>query len=535
MVRRNFNRFPAVVIVLLSLLSWLAGQAPAVAARPNIVVIYADDLGYGDVQCYNPDRGRIPTPQIDRLAAQGMRFTDAHASSGVCSPSRYTLLTGRYHWRTRLQAGIVGFLGKPLIPAGRLTIGGLAKQQGYRTACIGKWHLGWDWPVSTDERKALQQLAAGPPARQKSKQRLAPDSVTTDQRAMWRAIFSRPIAGGPTAVGFDSYFGTDVPNWPPYCFIRNEQTVGIPTTLLPTSDFQKNRASRQGPALENWSLEAVLPQLRDEAVSFIAESAKHREPFLLYLPLTSPHTPLAVNEAWRGKSGLENACADLIMETDAVVGDVLAALDNSGVTEETLVVFTSDNGFAPYVGVNELEARGHFPSGPLRGYKSDVWEGGHRVVFIVRHPGSVEAGSRCDQLVHQADLLATIAELLGASLPADAGEDSFSLMPLLRGGGQPVRQHAVSCGMRGLPAIRDGRWKLILGRGSGGWSKGGDAADVQLYDLAADLGERNNLAADQPERVAAMLKAYEKLVAEGRSTPGPRQENDVKVRPHPQP
>jgi len=153
----------------------------------------------------------------------------------------------------------------------------------------------------------------------------------------------------------------------------------------------------------------------------------------------------------------------------------------------------------------------------------------------VRHPGSVEAGSRCDQLVHQADLLATIAELLGASLPADAGEDSLSLMPLLRGGGQPVRQHAVSCGVRGLPAIRDGRWKLILGRGSGGWSKGGDAADVQLYDLAADLGERNNLAADQPERVAAMLKAYEKLVAEGRSTPGPRQENDVKVRPHPQP
>ena len=520
------------VVLAGTVMGWLAGQ-PALSAAPNIVVIYADDLGYGDVQCYNPERGKIPTPQLDRLASQGMRFTDAHSSSGVCSPSRYTLLTGRYHWRTRLQAGIVGLWDKPLIPAERLTIGGLAQQQGYRTACIGKWHLGWDWPVSADQRKSLATLAAGAPARGKSKQRHGPETVTNEQRALWQQIFSQPIAGGPTTVGFDRYFGTDVPNWPPYCFIENDRTVGIPTTLLPNSEFQGNRASRQGPALKDWSLEAVLPRLRDEAVAFIEQSSKQPEPFLLYLPLTSPHTPLAVNEPWRGKSGLENACADLIMETDAVVGDVLAAVDRAGITDETLVVFTSDNGFAPYVGVKELEARGHFPSGPLRGYKSDTWEGGHRVAFMVRYPGTVAAGSHCDQLVHQADLLATLADVLRVSLPVDAGEDSVSLMPLLRGGDQPVRQHAVSCSVRGLPAIRDGRWKLILGPGSGGWSKGGDAAKLQLYDLEVDLGERHNVAADEPERVAEMLAAYQAIVRNGRSTPGPRQQNDVTVSRYP--
>ncbi len=529
MPQRFFGQRLVVVIAMAIMMGWATGEA-TLAVPPNIVVIYADDLGYGDVQCNNPQRGKIPTPQIDRLASQGMRFTDAHSSSGVCSPSRYTLLTGRYHWRTRLQSGIVGLWDKPLIPTDRLTIGSLAKQQGYRTACIGKWHLGWDWPVSATERQALVALT-----HRKDGGRLTPKSVTDEQRELWQQIFSRPIGGGPTAVGFDRYFGTDVPNWPPFCFIDNNRTIGIPTTLLSLTDFRDHRASNQGPAVADWSLEAVLPRLRDEAVAFIEQSAKQPDPFLLYLPLTSPHTPLAVNEPWRGKSGLENACADLIMETDAVVGEVLAAIDRAGVTDETLVVFTSDNGFAPYVGVKELEARGHFPSGPLRGYKSDAWEGGHRVAFIVRYPGVVAPASQSDQLVHQADLLATFAEVLAADLPADAGEDSVSLLPLFRGDDQPVRQHAISCGMRGLPAIRDGQWKLVLGAGSGGWSKGDDAADLQLYDLAADLGEVTNLAAAQPDRVQAMVAAYQKIAAEGRSTLGPRQQNDAAVRPYPRP
>ena len=493
----------------------LACLVPAAVAcpRPNVVVIYADDLGYGDVRAYNPDRGQIPTPQIDRLAAEGMRFSDAHSSSGVCSPSRYTLLTGRYHWRTRLKAGIVGVWERPLIEPDRLTIASLAKRQGYRTAAIGKWHLGWNWPLAEGDRPLLAQGEKGKP-------RPAPGDVTDAQRTAWQRIFSQPIPGGPTACGFDTYFGTDVPNWPPYCFIENDRTVGIPTTLLPPADFRNNRASTQGPALEGWRLEAVLPALRDRAVAFIEAAAQGPAPFLLYMPLTSPHTPLAVNEPWRGKSGLDNACADLIMETDAVVGDVLAAIERAGVAGNTLVVFTSDNGFAPYVGAADLEKRGHFPSGPLRGYKSDVWEGGHRVAFIVRYPGVARPGSACDALVHQADLMATLADVLGAELPANAGEDSVSLLPLMRGDPEPVRRHAVSTSSRGIPAIRDGSWKLILGRGSGGWSKGGeDGPDIQLYDLATDIGEQHNLAAEQPERVAAMKAAYEALVARGRSRP----------------
>ena len=509
------SRLPAIPAACLALVAALACLVPSVRAaeRPNVVIVYADDLGYGDVRCYNPDRGRIPTPHIDRLAAEGMRFTDGHSSSGVCSPSRYTLLTGRYHWRTRLKAGIVGLWERPLIEPDRLTIGSLARQHGYRTAAIGKWHLGWDWPLAEGDKQLLGQAAKGRP-------RPGPEDVTERQRAAWQRIFSQPIAGGPTTRGFDTYFGTDVPNWPPYCFIADDRTVGIPTTLLPPSEFQHHRASTQGPALADWRLEAVLPALRDRAVAFIEEAAKGAPPFLLYLPLTSPHTPLAVNDPWRGKSGLDNACADLVMETDAVVGDVLAALERAGVGENTLVVFTSDNGFAPYVGAAALEARGHFPSGPLRGYKSDAWEGGHRVAFIVRYPGVARPGSICDALVHQADLMATVADLLDAELPADAGEDSVSLLPLLEGGREPVRRHAVSCSIRGVPSIRDGHWKLILGTGSGGWSKGGeDGSDVQLYDLATDVGERRNLATDQPERVAAMKAAYEALVAAGRSRP----------------
>jgi len=519
-------------------LTWLLALAAvlcaptAAAATPNIVVIYADDLGYGDVHCYNPDRGKIPTPHIDRLAAQGMRFTDAHSSSGVCSPSRYTLLTGRYHWRTRLQNGIVGTWDDPLIAPDRVTLGTLARQHGYRTACIGKWHLGWDWSLTPKERQAV---GAAPQAKDSAADAAGP-SVTAEQQAAWQRIFSRPIGGGPTTRGFDVYFGTDVPNWPPYCFIDGDRTVGIPAAFLPASDFKNHRASKQGPAIPGWRLEAVLPSLRDRAVEFIADRGRAKQPFLLYMPLTSPHTPLAVNEPWRGKSGLDNACADLIMETDAVVGDVLTALDAAGVADETLVVFTSDNGFASYVGAKELEARGHHPSGPLRGYKGDVWEGGHRVAFIARWPGVVKPGSICDPLVHQADLMATCAEILGTPLPDDVGEDSFSLVPLLKGSTTPVREHAVSCSMRGVPGVRLGSWKYIAAPGSGGWSEGADATqNAQLYDLAADLGERKNLAGEKPERVAEMQVLLERLITTGRSRPGAPQQNDVEVVRYPRP
>lgn len=491
----------------------------AKSAPPNIVILYADDLGYGDVQCYNPERGLIPTPAIDRLAAAGMMFTDAHSSSGVCSPSRYTLLTGRYHWRTRLQSGIVGLWGDPLISANRLTVGSLAQRAGFQTACIGKWHLGWNWPVAEEDRSVFQRA-------------IAPNGKpTAEDLAVWERVFSKPIAGGPTSRGFDQYFGTDVPNWPPYCFIENDRTAGIPGSLLSPKLLEKNLASKQGPALENWSLEEILPALRDRACRFLREAAARDEPFLLYLPLTSPHTPLAVNPEYRGKSGL-NAYADLVMETDSVVDAVLDTLDSEHLTENTIVIFTSDNGCAHYIDTAGLERLGHFPSGPFRGYKSDAWEGGHRVPLIIRWPQTVKAGTRCDRLVHQADLLATLAEILQQELAADSGEDSFSLLSLLRneGQGNAVRENAVSCSIRGVPALRSGYWKFLPVPGSGGWTKGAGAHPVQLYDLQNDPGERTNLAEQNPEKVAELQKLLESLITAGRSTPGPKQNNDVRVK-----
>ncbi len=465
----------------------LAGRA---AASPNVVVILADDLGYGDVQSYNPTRGKIPTPAIDRLAAQGMRFTDGHSSSGVCSPSRYTLLTGRYHWRTRLQSGIVDTFGPPLIAPDRLTIAGLAKQHGYRTACIGKWHLGWDWARRTEDGGRKTEID-----------------------------YTKPIAGGPITRGFDSYFGTDVPNWPPYCFIENDRTVGLPTESLPAELLKNHLASKPGPMRPGWKLEEILPSLEKRACDFIADAAAKPEPFLLYMPLTAPHTPLSVAPEWRGKSGL-GVYADFVMQTDATVGHVLEALERSGAASNTLVFFTSDNGCAHYIGVPDLEAKGHFPSGPLRGYKTSVWEGGHRVPYVVRWPGVVAAGTVCTQLVHQADVMATLADVLGARLPESAGEDSFSLLPLLKGADQPIRRHAISCGANGTPGLRSEGWKYIPG------------GKPQLYHLAADVAETNNLAAAEPARLAALRELLEKLITDGRSTPGAKQRNDVRVMRH---
>jgi arylsulfatase A len=521
------NSIPLTLTAVLALLCAPLAAAP----KPNILVILADDLGFGDVQCNNPERGKIPTPHIDKLAAQGMRFTDGHSSSGVCSPSRYTLLTGRYHWRTRLQSSIVGVFGEPLIAPDRMTIGTLAKQQGYRTACIGKWHLGMDWPVTKEQRALLSP--SKPPAdeaNKPAKKAAAAGAVATEQQiAAWRDIFSKPIAGGPTTRGFDLYFGTDIPNWPPFCFIENDRTLGIPTEFLPPEYMVKNQASNQGPALKDWKLEGILPALGDRTIQFISESVQKNEPFLVYMPLTSPHTPLAVNPEWKDKSHL-NLFADFVMETDAVVGRVLDALEKSGAAENTIIVFTADNGCAPYIGVEDLEKMGHYPSGPLRGYKADAWEGGHRVPFIVRWPGTVKPGSVCDQLVYQADLMRTFADVFGVKLPDTAGEDSFSLMPLLKGDDKPVRENAVSASIGGTPALRSGTWKYIPAPGSGGWGTGGDQSQpIQLYNLADDLGETKNLAAAMPEKVTEMKALLETLITNGRSTPGAQQKNDVEV------
>ena len=476
---------------------------------PNIVYILADDLGYGDVQCLNPDRGKIPTPNIDRLAAEGMTFTDAHSGSAVCTPTRYGILTGRYAWRSRLQSGVLGPYAPPLIPP---------NASPFRRCCAA---------AVTPPRASASGTWAG----------IGPSE--NGQVAFDRSI-ARTV---PPRVGFDSYFGTDVPNYPPYCFLRDDRSVGIPSVPKP-----KEMYGTDGLMLPGWRLDAILPELVREATGFIERSAAGGKPFFLYLPLTSPHTPLAVAAAWKGKSGL-GLYGDWVMQTDAAVGEVLRALDRQGQRDRTLVIFTSDNGCAPYVGidydveqpkqgrVSELEAKGHYPSGRWRGYKSDIWEGGHRIPFMARWPGVVRPGTRSGQVICLTDLMATCAAIVGASVPAGAGEDSVSILPALEGRSRrPLREATVHHSINGKFAIRQGRWKLALCSGSGGWTEPTDTRAsaqgqpaVQLYDLAADPAERVNLQAKHPGTVKQLTALLKRYVEQGRSTAGPRQPNDVNV------
>jgi arylsulfatase A-like enzyme len=474
--------------------------AEAQRPKPNIVYILADDLGYGDVQCLNPQRGKIKTPHIDKLASQGMTFTDAHSGSSVCTPTRYGLLTGRYAWRTVLQRGVLDGSGDPpLIAAGRLTVPGLLKQHGYVTAGIGKWHLGFgsELPAGTKplDKKAVKRDNGG---------KRAPGGLGLP-------VGSR-IIDGPLTRGFDYFWGCSNARTMSG-LIENDQVI---ETIKPI---------------------AMLPRLSQRAVSYVAEhaaAAKAGKPFFLYVPLTSPHTPILPTAEWQGKSGLGDY-GDFVMQTDAVVGAVLAALEQHGLTENTLVIFTSDNGCSPAAGTSKLEQQGHFASAQFRGYKSDIWDGGHRVPFFVRWPGKVKPASRSTQLICHTDLMATCADILGANLPATAAEDSVSILPALLGtDNTPLREAVVHHSIDGMFAIRAGRWKLELCSGSGGWGKPGDAnaskqglPAIQLYDVSSDVAEASNVQAQNPEVVARLTRLLDKYAADGRSTPGPKQANDV--------
>ncbi len=440
------------------------------AAQPNLVYIIADDLGYGDVSCLNPERGRISTPNIDRLAREGMIFTDAHSGSSVCTPTRYGVMTGRYAWRTRLQAGVLDGNLEPLIAADRLTVPALLRQQGYHTACIGKWHLGFT--VKNGGEGKVPAVGA----------------VTGD---------------GPLTRGFDRFLGFQHAR-SMRAFYRDDEVAGEVKEIN------------------------MLPALARAASDYVRERAQAGGPFFLYYALSSPHTPIVPGEEWQGKSGL-GPYGDFVMQTDWAVGEVLKILDEKGLAESTLVLLTSDNGCSPQANVEELQAQGHFPSGEMRGYKSDIWEGGHRVPFIVRWPERVRAGAVNDALLCLTDWMATVADITAAELPPNAAEDSFSFLPELTGAGNSARTHAVHHSISGYFAIREGGSKLALCAGSGGWSPGREAGPVQLYDMEADLVERSDLAGSRPEEVARLTALLEEIVQRGRSTPGLDQSNDAPI------
>lgn len=479
--------------------------------KPNVVYILADDLGYGDIGCYNP-HSKIPTPNIDRLAVEGMRFTDAHSPSAVCTPTRYALLTGRYAWRTRLQRNVIGPFAPPLIASTQLTVAEMLRKQGYSTACIGKWHLGWGWP----------KVGEG------------------GQRD-----FTKPIPDGPTTRGFDFYFGTDVPNYPPYVFIENDRTVGIPSANAPVGRDAFNIA---GPMVPGWKLVEILPELERRAVETIETAAKSGKPFFLYLPLTSPHYPVVPAPQFQGTSQA-GEYGDFVVQTDHFVSKVLNALERFGAREDTLVFLTSDNGPEVAGEVNpgaydRLKIYGHASMGSLRGVKRDVWEGGHRVPFIARWPGKIQAASTCDETICHVDLMATMAALLGIILPAEMGVDSVNILPALLGEHRaaPLREATVLHSAQGKFAIRRGDWVLILAPTGDDNRKQGEpvwlrkergyephAESGELFNLATDPIQRRNLYATESGKVKELTSLMERYVIEGRSTPGPKQQNDVNV------
>ena len=488
---------------------WIPGVAVSATdhgspSRPNIICILADDLGSGDLSCLNPTSA-WQMPRLDRLASEGLVCTDAHSTSSVCTPSRYALLTGRYSWRGPLKKGVLDGYKPPLIEPGRLTVAELLRQHGYTTAAFGKWHLGVGWSRS------------GP----------RPEDVD----------FTRPFHGGPLAHGFDRFLGIAASlDMPPYVWLSQDRAASVPTAHV--QDSRAPRLWRAGPISDDFKMEAVQTRLVDEAAAYVEQRAQARDgrPFFLYLPLAAPHTPLLPTAAFEG-STRTTLYGDFVAQVDSDIGRLLDALDRTGLADDTLVIVTADNGFAPAAGLAELEPFHHDPSGGRRGYKSDLFEGGHRVPFIVRWPGHVPAGSRTGALVSQADLLATCADLVGATLPEDAGEDSISLLPLLglEAPAASVRDSVIHHSGEGRFAIRQGRWKLLAWPGSGGWSAPtphpSEWLDVpaedlstlppfQLYDLEADPAERTNLAATHPDVVARLGKLLRAQVDAGRSTPG---------------
>jgi arylsulfatase A-like enzyme len=452
-------------------------------AKPNIVYILCDDLGYGDVQCLGGKRSKILTPHMDQLASSGMTFTDAHSSSSVCTPSRYSILTGRYAWRTSLQSGVLKGESEALIAVERMTVPKLLKQNGYATACIGKWHLGMG--ISEPAKNPL-------------------------------------INDGPTTRGFDYYFGISASlDMPPFAFIENNRFTEAPTT--------QKKFGRKGAAAPGFEAVDVLPVLTRKAVEHIGQQAKTGKPFFLYFPLTSPHTPIVPTKEWEGKSSI-GAYGDFVMETDWAVGEVVAALEKNGIGSNTLVILTSDNGCSPKAGTTKLEAQGHFASELRRGYKADIWDGGHRVPFLVSWPARIKSGTRSDQLTCLSDLMATCAEILGVKLPDNAGEDSVSFLSALLGtADKPLREAIVHHSINGSFAIRQGQWKLELCSNSGGWGKGSVKERGQLYDMSKDIAERTNEYKNHPEIVTRLTALLEKYVADGRSTPGMSQKNDTSI------
>lgn len=470
--------------------------------KPNVVIILADDMGYGDVHALNPD-SRIPTPHLDQLAAEGVTFRDAHSASAVCTPTRYSLLTGRYSWRTPMKRGVLGGYSKPMLKPDRATIGTLMQRAGYHTGAVGKWHLGMDMPLKKSDANIKQWQ--GDPG----------------------IDFAGLISDSPIHHGFDYYFGVSASlDMAPYVFIRNDRFTALPTQQQSGVPFP--HFIRKGPRAEDFVIDQVLDRLVNEAVGFIDKQSKTPEPYFLYVPFTAPHKPTQPNKKFRGMTEL-GEYGDFIAQVDDAVGQILAAVDASDKAQKTktCVVFTSDNGSYMFRydddskpdhtdddKIQGFRATNHRANGPWRGTKADIYEAGHHVPFFIRWPGVLPEATTVDQPICQVDLFATCAEIVNQPLTANEGEDSFSILDMAHG--KKINRPApiIHQSGSGMLAIRKGDWKLIAGTGSGGRQKPKGEADkkpFQLYNIQADPAESKNLASQKTQQVTSLSNELEEL------------------------
>ena len=506
---QTMKRFYRAYLLSLTLI-FVATIAEAESPKPNVIFVMADDLGIGDLSPTNPE-GKIQTPHLQKMADEGITFLDAHSSSAVCTPTRYGVLTGRYNWRSRLARGVLSGTSEHLIPADRPTVAHLLKNAGYHTQMIGKWHLGWDWARAEDD--------AG----------------------LWKNIdFTKPVKNGPDINGFVNYYGhCGSLDMPPYTWVDTGRVTSVPTRQDGVTQKQDPYGWwRVGPISDDFVIDDVLPHLFEKSVAYIhdrSEDAKNGNPFFLYLPLPAPHTPIVPVPPFEGASQM-NPYADFVMQMDHHMGELFAALENTGIDENTLVIFTSDNGCSNQANYDVLAQFDHDPSAGFRGHKADIYEGGHRVPFIARWPAEIQGGQKTHALTCLTDFYGTMREILDREAGDQGGEDSFSLLPVFKGKETSGRTTLISHSISGHFAIREGDWKLCLSAGSGGWSapnertaKAQNLPPIQLFNLKEDKAERNNLHEAHPEKVAALLERLETEVTNGRSAPGAPVPNDRKV------
>ncbi|WP_146502707.1 sulfatase family protein [Rubinisphaera italica] len=475
------------------------------AAKPNVILIMADDLGIGDISPTNPDC-KIKTPHFQKMANEGLTFLDAHTPSSVCTPTRYGLLTGRYNWRSRLAKGVLSGTSSHLIPEDRPTLGHMMRKASYHTAMIGKWHLGWDWHMTGK-----------------------------------KIDFTKSVKNGPDINGFNQYYGhCGSLDMPPYVWVDTGQITAQPDREEGVTKAEDRYGwYRKGPIGSDFNIPEVLPHLFDKSIDYVksqAELAKEGKPFFLYLALPAPHTPIVPVPPYKDASGL-NPYADFVMQLDDLMGQLLHTVKEVGLDENTLVIFTSDNGCSPEANFPLLIENGHDPSGKYRGHKADIYEGGHRVPFIVRWPGEIEEGRKTEAMACLTDVYATLEAITGQEKQSLGGEDGYSLLPVFQGEASSGRDTLISHSIGGSFAIRQGPWKLCLSSGSGGWSapREGDAKKkglppMQLYNLSDDHSEMVNLVNDHPAKVKELLILLEEQVQNGRCTPGEKVKNDRDVK-----